>query len=119
MRVLVVDDSAVFRSVLCAVVEATEGFEVVGVASSGREAINLVPLTEPQLALIDVGMFELDGIETADQIRRRHPGIVILLLSATRQASVRARSLAVEDKRDLSPRWLADFWRRQGQRQLG
>ncbi len=114
VRVLVVDDSEVFRNVLSAVVAATPGFEVVGAASSGREAFELAASRGAQLVLIDVNMAAPDGVATALRIRRRHPGAVVLLLAATRHASVSDSSLAVEDKRDLSPRWLVDFWRRHG-----
>jgi two-component system chemotaxis response regulator CheB len=114
VRVLVVDDSEVFRNVLCAVVAAAPGFQVVGVAATGREALDLVGLLDPQFVLIDVNTSELDGSETAHRIRRRHPGVVVLLLTAARRASVREGSLAVEDKRDLSPRWLVDFWQKSG-----
>ena len=114
MRVLVVDDSEVFRNVLCAVVAAAPGFQVVGVASTGREALDLVDLLDAQFVLIDVNTRELDGVETGLRIRRRHPGVVVLLLTAASRASVRDASLAVEDKRDLSPGWVVDFWRRTG-----
>ena len=115
MRVLVVDDSEVFRNVLCAVVAATPGFEIVGIASSGRETLALVASLAVELVLVDVSMPDLDGIETGLRIRRRHPDVVVLLLTATRRASVSDSSLMVEDKRDLSPEWLAAFWRRHGQ----
>jgi len=114
VRVLVVDDSEVFRNVLCAVVAAAPGFQVVGVAATGREALDLVGLLDAQFVLIDVNTRELDGVETGLRIRKRHPGVVVLLLTATSRASVRDASLAVEDKRDLSPGWLVDFWRRNG-----
>ena len=113
VRVLVVDNGAFFGDVLCAVVAATDGFEVVGVASSGREALDLVDLLDAQLVVLDVETQELAGIEIADQIRRRYADAVILLLTATRHASLRVRSLAIEDKQDVSPQWLTDFWRRQ------
>ncbi len=112
MRVLVVDDSDVFRNVMRAVVAATPGFEVVGDGSSGREALALVESLGPHLVLLDLYMPELDGIETALRIRRRYPDTVVLLLTAARKAHVADRWLRVEDKRDLSPEWLADFWQR-------
>ena len=111
MRVLVVDDSEVFRNVLRALVAATPGFEVVGAASSGREALELVGLLDPHLVLIDAHMPELDGVETALRIRRGDPEVIVLLLTATKRAPVSDSSLAVGDKRDLTPEWLADFWR--------
>lgn len=114
MRVLVVDDSEVFRNVLCAVVAAARGFQVVGVAATGREALDLAGSLDAQFVLIDVNMSEVDGVETARRIRRRHPGVLVLLLTATRGASVRDTSLPVADKRDLSPQWLVDFWGRRG-----
>jgi two-component system response regulator DesR len=58
---------------LCAVVASTPGFEVVGVASSGRETFALVGSLAVELALVDVNMPDLDGIETGLRIRRRHP----------------------------------------------
>jgi DNA-binding NarL/FixJ family response regulator len=115
VRVLVVDDSEIARNVLGAVVAATPAFEVVGSASSGREAVALVGALDVQFVLMDVQMPDLDGIQTALRIRRYYPDVVVLLLTATRQASLRDPSLTVEDKRDLSAQWLADFWRRHGQ----
>jgi len=114
VRVLVVDDSDVFRNVLRAVVTATPAFEVVGAASSGREALDMVDRLVPELVLADVAMPELDGTETARLIRRRYPEIVVVLLSAFSRASAKDPELSVVDKRDLSPRWLADFWATRG-----
>lgn len=114
VRVLVVDDSEVFRNVMCAVVAATPGFDVVGDASSGRESLALIEELGPHLVLLDLYMPELDGLATALDIRRRHPDVVILLLTAARRAHLADQWLRVEDKRDLSPAWLADFWRRHG-----
>jgi DNA-binding NarL/FixJ family response regulator len=114
VRVLVVDDSEIFRNVLCAVVAATPGFEIVGVASSGRETLALVGSLAVELVLVDVNMPDLNGIETGLRIRRRHPHVVVLLLTAASRAHISDPSLVVHDKRDLSPDWLADFWRRYG-----
>lgn len=111
MRVLVVDDSVVCQHALCAVVTATPGFEAVGVASSGREALDLVPVADAELVLLDVNMPGLDGIETARRIRRRHPNVTVVLLTADSAIPADDASPAIEDKHDVSPRWLADLWR--------
>jgi DNA-binding NarL/FixJ family response regulator len=110
VRVLVVDDSEVFRDVMCAVVSETPGFEVVGVASSGRETLALVGSLAVEFVLIDMQMSYSDGIETGLQIRRRHPEVVVLLLTAAGRTRLSDPSLILESKSDLSPEWLADFW---------
>lgn len=112
VRVLVVDDSEVFRHVVCDLVAATPGFEVVADAASGREALALVGSMAVQLVMLDVHMPELDGIETARRIRRQYPDVVVLLVTTTRREQLADPSLTIEDKRDLSCRWLAEFWRR-------
>jgi DNA-binding NarL/FixJ family response regulator len=71
--VLVVDDSEVFRNVMCAVVAATPGFEIVGVASSGRETLALVGSLAVEFVLVDVNMPDLDGIETGLRIAADTP----------------------------------------------
>jgi CheY-like chemotaxis protein len=116
VRVVVVDDSDVFRNVLRAVVAATPGFEVVAAAASGHEALALVDRLVPELVLMDVKMPELDGTETASLIRRRHPNILVALLSGAGRTFLNGRSSEVVDKRDLSPRWLATFWDEQRRR---
>lgn len=116
MRVLVVDDSDVYRYALCAVVAATPGFEVAGAASSGVEALDLlefvVTASSPQLILLDVVMPGLDGVEVAREIWRRNPEMVVVLLSSEKRALQEDGPLAVEDKLAVSSRWLIDLWQR-------
>jgi len=116
VRVLVVDDSEVFQHVLSALVGSAPGFEVVGAASSGREAVHLIDVLDAQLVLVDLHMPELDGIETAKRLRERHPDVEVVLITGDRRPSLALPSLVIVDKRDLSPEWLADFWRRHSHR---
>ncbi len=95
-------------------VAAAPGFEIVGDASSGREALSLVEVLGPDLVLLDLYMPTQDGLETALDMRRRYPEVVVLLLTAGRKPRLTDQWLRVEDKRDLSPRWLAEFWLRHG-----
>jgi DNA-binding NarL/FixJ family response regulator len=118
VRVLVVDDSDVYRYALCSVVAETPGFEVVADASSGREALALIGSLAVQLVLLDVCMPELDGIETARWIRCEYPDVAVLLLTAGRRSGEDDSPLTIEDKRDLSPRWLAEFWKRHGRQSV-
>lgn len=79
--VLVVDDQTPFRRVALEVVEATPGFEPLGEAASGEEALALVAELSPELVLLDVRMPEMDGIETARRLSTAHPGGVVVLIS--------------------------------------
>ena len=79
--VLVVDDQAYFRRAALEVVGATPGFEPLGEAASGEEALALAAGLRPDLVLLDVRMPVMDGIETARRLSMEHPGGVIVLIS--------------------------------------
>ena len=79
--VLVVDDNAGFRRAALEVVGATPGFEPLGEAASGEEALALAAELKPELILLDVRMPVMDGIETARRLSTEHPGAVIVLIS--------------------------------------
>ena len=79
--VLVVDDQAYFRRVALEVIRATPGFEPLGEAASGEEALAQAADLRPELILLDVRMPAMDGIETARRLRTEHPGGVVVLIS--------------------------------------
>ena len=81
VRVLTVDDQAQFRAVARDVIDATAGFEVVGEAENGEEALLAVERLAPQLVLLDVRMPGLDGITVARRLRESHPNTVVVLIS--------------------------------------
>lgn len=113
-RVLVVDDSRVFRQVAHSVVSATARLRPFGEAGSGEEAIALLPDLKPDLVLLDVHMPGLDGVETALVIHREHPGTVVVLMSADRagleEAGRSAHAVAALDKTALLPQALDEIW---------
>jgi DNA-binding NarL/FixJ family response regulator len=84
--VLTVDDHPQFRRMARRVVEATPGFELLGEASSGEEAIPLADTLDPDLILLDVRMGGIDGVETARRLHATHPDAVIVLVSTERAA---------------------------------
>lgn len=68
MRVLVVDDEKLARKRLIRMVETMNGYEVVGVADSGEEAIRQAIRLEPEIVLLDIRMPGMDGIEAGKQL---------------------------------------------------
>jgi two-component system invasion response regulator UvrY len=81
VKVLVVDDQAPFRIAARAVVRATAGFEVVGEAKSGEEAVAEAEKSLPDLVLMDINMDGIGGIEATKRITEGHPGVKVVLLS--------------------------------------
>jgi len=81
VRVLVVDDHALPLRAMAAVVAETPGFEVVGCAVSGEEAVTAATTLLPDLVLMDVNLPVIDGLEATRRILGRFPATVVLLLS--------------------------------------
>ena len=82
IRIMIVDDHEVVRSGLKAILEPEEDLEVVGEASSGNEAVEKVPLLDPDLVLMDVRMEEMSGIEACRLIKSVHPQVNVLMLTS-------------------------------------
>jgi DNA-binding NarL/FixJ family response regulator len=83
--VLIVDDQAPFRRAARAVVTATPGFEVIGEAESGEEAVALADDLAPEVVLMDINLPGINGIEATRRITAAHPDVVTLLLSTYRE----------------------------------
>ena len=81
IRIILADDHAVMRRGLRLVLEQQTDFEVVGEASDGREALALAETTNPDVAVLDITMPNLNGIEAASQIHAKFPATSIIMLS--------------------------------------
>ena len=81
LRILLADDHTVVRQGLRKVLEERADWQVVAEAGDGREAVRLAEQHKPDVAVIDVAMPLLNGIETTRQIVRRVPNVRILVLS--------------------------------------
>ncbi|HEY6395819.1 MAG TPA: response regulator transcription factor [Solirubrobacteraceae bacterium] len=80
-RVLLADDHAVVRSGLRAVLDSEADIEVVAEAADGTEAIEKALASEVDLAILDVSMPRMTGLQAAAELVRRRPGVRVLILS--------------------------------------
>lgn len=116
VRVLICDDQAPFRMAARFVVEATDGFDVVGEVESGEEAVTVAAAIRPDLVLMDVKLPGIDGMEATRQIRAQSGGAVTVLLLSTYEADdyeAQARecgAAAFIPKSQLGPEKLAEAW---------
>lgn len=81
IRVLVVDDQALVRAGVTLLLRTAGGFEVVGEAGDGHEAVRLVERLRPDVILMDLRMPRVDGIEATRRILDRHPAARVLVLT--------------------------------------
>jgi len=110
VRVLVADDSEIFRSACCRVVDTATGFELVGTAASGEEAVDRVVELRPDLVLMDVRMPGMGGIEAAARTQEVAPETIVVLMSVDSGASSADSAFAVVGKRSLTPSALKALW---------
>ena len=83
VRVLIVDDQEPFRLAARMVVDATDGFEVVGEAETGEASVEMARQLSPDLVLMDVNLPGINGLEATRQILAERADPVIVLLLST------------------------------------
>lgn len=81
LRLFVVDDHAIVRAGVRMLLEAQDGFDVVGEADSGEAAIEKAPETEPDVVLLDLSLPGMNGIETCKALKQRMDGVRYVALS--------------------------------------
>lgn len=116
VRILVADDQAPFRKAARSVLEATLGFELVGEATSGEEALALADSLHPDLVLMDIEMRGIGGVEAARAIAATHPRMMTILVSTYRQEDLppgaRTCGAAYLHKSDFGADALRELWTR-------
>jgi DNA-binding NarL/FixJ family response regulator len=80
-RILIADDHDVVRSGVRAILETQEGWEVVGEAADGKEAVDKALATRPDVVVLDYGLPVMNGIEATRQIRARVAGAEVLIFT--------------------------------------
>lgn len=85
IRLLIADDHRLFRQGLRQICEAVGGFEVVGEAENGQEAVRLARELKPDVILMDISMPELDGVQATGLITRDNPNAQVIVLTMYRQ----------------------------------
>jgi two-component system, chemotaxis family, protein-glutamate methylesterase/glutaminase len=97
IRILVVDDSAVFRRLVADELASDPGLEVVGTAANGRIALARMSQVNPDLVILDVEMPEMDGLETLKELRKTYRRLPVIMFSALteRGAEVTLDALAL------------------------
>ena len=119
VSVLVVDDQLPFRMAAKTVVRVTPGFEVVGEAENGEEAVAQVDALHPSLVLMDINMPGINGIEASRRIHDTHPEVCVVLLSTYPADDLPADALtngaaAYINKDEFGPQVLRSTWEGSG-----
>jgi DNA-binding NarL/FixJ family response regulator len=114
VRVLVVDDQEPYRRAMAAVVDATDGFVVVGTSGTGEESLAAVPTLRPSLVLMDVNLPGISGVEAARLLQAADGDHPVVVLLSTYDEDEFDRSAAVTaayvSKAAFSPERLQQVW---------
>jgi DNA-binding NarL/FixJ family response regulator len=82
MKILIADDHALFRDSLRSLLTA-HGYDVVGEAANGKEAVELAAQLEPEIVLMDLLMPEVDGLSATRHISAQQPDVKVVILTAS------------------------------------
>ena len=112
---MVVDDQAPFRRAAQAVCAMTAGFDCIGDAESGEDAVTKADELDPDLILMDINLPGINGIEATRRITAAHPNATVVLLSTYNADDLpsdarTSGAVAYVHKEDFGPDVLEDVW---------
>lgn len=81
IRILLSDDHTILRTGLRMLISAAGDLEVIGEAKDGEEAVSMTEALQPDVVLMDISMPKLDGIKATAEIKRKQPGVKVLMLT--------------------------------------
>lgn len=115
VTVLVVDDHRKCREALCDLIAMASGFFLVGEAYAGEDAVVAAWMLSPHVVLMDIDLPDISGVVAARQILRRHPDVLMVLMSIDDPAldpgaGTLGSAIACARKQDLTPARLAAMW---------
>ncbi len=119
IRILIVDDHALFRVGISNILSREREIEVVGEAADGRSAVEMVSMVSPSIVLMDLSLPAPGGLDTTQRIRREFPAIAVVVMAQDEDeeslfASIKAGAAAFVIK-DISPEDLIHVIRRVSQ----
>lgn len=119
IRILIVDDHALFRGGITNVLSREREFDVVGEAADGRSAMEMTGMVSPSIVLMDLSLPAPGGLETTQRIRREFPAVAVIVMAQDEDeeslfASIKAGAAAFVIK-DITPEDLIHVIRRVSQ----
>ena len=92
-KILIADDHLIIRQGLRLILETEEGFDLVGEASDGSEALQLCAELHPEVVLMDLRMPNMDGITAIEKLRQTQPEIAVVILTTFNEDDLMLRGL--------------------------
>ncbi|MBI5076192.1 MAG: response regulator transcription factor [Nitrospirae bacterium] len=93
--IVLADDHELFRQDLRKIIDGMSGLKVVGEACNGHELLKLIGSLRPQMAILDISMPKLSGIDAAHEIEQKHPRIKVLILTIHKDDAYLRRAISV------------------------